>query len=37
MSRTLDLYLNRNLVGHLTQDDDGQMVFVYVQTWLTNP
>ncbi|MSQ99082.1 MAG: type II toxin-antitoxin system HipA family toxin [Xanthomonadales bacterium] len=37
MSRTLDVYLNRDLAGHLIQDDDGQMVFGYVHTWLTHP
>jgi serine/threonine-protein kinase HipA len=34
MARTLDIYLNKNLVGHLIQDDDGQMVFDYSKTWL---
>jgi serine/threonine-protein kinase HipA len=36
MSRTLDVYLYHKLVGHLTQDDGGQMVFDYAHTWLTN-
>ena len=34
MAKTLDVYLHDELVGHLTQDDHGQMVFEYVQTWL---
>lgn len=29
MARTLDVYLNKKLVGHLIQDDDGQMSFGY--------
>ena len=34
MARTLDVYLHTNLVGHLTQDDDGDMSFQYAQSWL---
>lgn len=34
MARTLDVYLHRDLVGHLTQDDDGQMSFDYAANWL---
>src|SRR5712691_6881458 len=37
MSRTLDVYLHRDLVGHLTQDDDGRMTFNYAASWLENP
>lgn len=37
MSRTLDVYLHRDLVGHLIQDDDGRLIFNYAQTWLENP
>ncbi len=37
MSRALDVYLNRDLVGHLIQDDGGQMVFDYDKAWLENP
>lgn len=37
MARTLDVYLNRDLVGQLVQDDDGQMVFDYEPDWLANP
>lgn len=37
MARTLDVYLFRNLVGHLVQDDGGQMVFDYVKSWLNKP
>jgi len=35
MARTLDVYLHNNLVGHLIQDDGGQMLFQYVESWLT--
>jgi serine/threonine-protein kinase HipA len=34
MARTLDVYLHDNLVGHLVQDDGGQMVFAYTENWL---
>jgi serine/threonine-protein kinase HipA len=34
MARTLDVYLHNELVGHLIQDDGGQMVFDYVERWL---
>lgn len=34
MTRTLDVYMHRDLVGHLVQDDHGQMLFEYVQEWL---
>lgn len=37
MARTLDVYLNRDLVGHLVQDDDGRMIFNYAKNWLDNP
>ena len=37
MSRMLDVYLHHDLVGHLIQDDDGQMVFDYAESWLANP
>lgn len=37
MSRTLDVYLHNNLVGHLTQDDGGQMMFDYLESWIENP
>src|SRR3972149_9161817 len=36
MARTLDVYLHHDLVGHLIQDDDGQMVFDYTESWLQN-
>ena len=36
MPRTLDVYLHRNLVGKLVQDDHGQMVFDYAESWLNN-
>jgi len=37
MARTLDVYLHNELVGHLIQDDDGQMIFDYVRNWLEKP
>jgi serine/threonine-protein kinase HipA len=37
MARTLDVYLYRDLVGHLIQDDGGQMVFDYAASWLEKP
>jgi serine/threonine-protein kinase HipA len=37
MARTLDVYLHRELVGHLIQDDGGQMVFDYAGSWLQKP
>lgn len=37
MARTLDVYLDDDCVGHLTQDDGGQMVFEYLPSWLANP
>lgn len=37
MARTLDVYLHRALVGQLIQDDNGQMVFDYAESWLNNP
>ena len=37
MAKTLDVYLDNQLVGHLMQDDHGQMVFEYIQNWLDKP
>jgi serine/threonine-protein kinase HipA len=37
MAKTLDVYLHRELVGHLIQNDDGQMVFDYADSWLQKP
>jgi serine/threonine-protein kinase HipA len=37
MAKTLDVYLHNNLVGHLIQDDGGQMVFDYARNWLDKP
>jgi len=37
MARTLDVYLHNHLVGHLIQNDGGQMVFDYVKRWLEDP
>jgi len=37
MAKTLDVYLLRELVGHLIQNDGGQMVFDYAASWLQKP
>ena len=37
MARTLDVYMHRELVGHLIQDNGGQMVFDYAESWLQRP
>jgi serine/threonine-protein kinase HipA len=34
MARMLDVYLYEHLVGHLIQDDGGQMSFEYLESWL---
>lgn len=35
--RTLDVYLHRDLVGHLIQDDSGRLLFDYAPSWLEKP
>src|SRR5271169_6196939 len=37
MTRMLDVYLHECLVGHLIQDDGGQMSFEYLESWLAKP
>lgn len=37
MTKTLNVYLNYDIVGHLLLDDSGQMLFDYVESWLGNP
>jgi len=37
MARTLDVYLHHDLVGHLVQDDSGEVIFEYVESWLAKP
>ena len=37
MERMLDVYLQERRVGHLIQDDGGQMSFEYVESWLAQP
>lgn len=37
MARTLDFHLDQRLVGHLIQNDGGQMLFRYAPAWLTDP
>jgi serine/threonine-protein kinase HipA len=37
MAKTLDVYLHDEFVGHLIQDDAGQIVFQYTQVWLDRP
>jgi len=34
MARTLDVCLHTNLVGHLIQDDGGEITFKYAESWL---
>src|SRR4051812_13029587 len=34
MDRALDVYLHKDLVGHLVQDDDGDLSFAYQEIWL---
>lgn len=36
MSRKLDVYLRRDLVGQLIQDEHGQMGFCYAENWLND-
>lgn len=37
MTKTLDVYLHRNLTGHLIQNDHGLLLFEYEEDWLNNP
>jgi serine/threonine-protein kinase HipA len=37
MAKILDVYFRRELAGHLIQNDGGQMVFDYAETWLQRP
>jgi serine/threonine-protein kinase HipA len=37
VAKTLDVYLHSELVGHLTQDNGGQMIFQYAESWLERP
>jgi serine/threonine-protein kinase HipA len=37
MARTLDVYLDRDLAGKLTQDDSSRLLFDYAESWLSNP
>lgn len=36
MTRTLDVYLGKNHVGNLIQNEHDDMVFAYAQDWLDN-
>ncbi len=36
MPKTLDVYLRDDLVGHLVQDDHGDLAFSYADSWLEN-
>jgi serine/threonine-protein kinase HipA len=36
MSRTLDVYLRRDLVGQLIQDENGQIAYYYAESWLNH-
>ena len=37
MARKLDVYLHHDLVGHLLQDDGGEMIFDYAESWINKP
>ncbi len=37
MAKALDVYLNKDFVGQLMQDEGGQMVFDYAESWLEKP
>jgi serine/threonine-protein kinase HipA len=37
MARALDVYLHHDLAGHLIQDDGGEMIFDYVESWINKP
>ena len=37
MAKTLDVYLHSEFVGHLIQDNGGQMIFQYAESWLDRP
>jgi len=37
MAKTLDVYLHSEFVGHLIQDNGGQMIFQYAESWLESP
>jgi len=37
MAKTLDVYLHKDFAGHLIQDEGGQMVFDYAESWLEKP
>ena len=37
MAKTLDVYLHSEFVGHLTQDNGGQMIFQYADSWMDRP
>ena len=37
MKQTLNVYLHRDLVGRLVQDEHGNMRFQYVPQWLNRP
>lgn len=37
MAKTLNVYLNYDMVGQLLLDDSGQMLFNYAESWLGNP
>src|SRR6185369_3726483 len=37
MARMLDVYLHEHLIGHLIQDDGGQMSFEYLDSRLAQP
>lgn len=37
MTKTLDVYLHADFVGNLIQNEHGDMVFTYAESWLNHP
>lgn len=37
MTKTLDVYLHSDFIGHLIQNEHGEMVFTYAESWLGQP
>lgn len=37
MTKTLDVYLHSHFVGHLIQNEHGDMVFNYAESWFSHP
>src|SRR3990167_405322 len=37
MTKRLDVYFHEKIIGELKQNDDGQMEFTYLSSWLNDP